>query len=141
MIKDNRNTDIKYVDKVNLQYAENNEIIKLISNDTNINSYIKVIAGAYNLNKYEVAIIKYLIVNSDIIINCGELSNKLARAFNKAPITISRAIEDIRKKKLAIININGEIKLSSIIENDINTINKAKFIIIEINNNKLNLIL
>lgn len=135
LIKDNRKTDIMYVDKANLQYAENEEILKLVSPNNSINTYINTIAGAYRLNQYQISVIKYLLVNSDVVNTYGEVSAKVARVFAKTPITIARAIENLRKQGLVLVNVNGEIKISSIIENNIEVINKAKFIVIEVTTN------
>ena len=63
LVIDKRKTNIIYVDKDNNHVANNNDIIKLIAtnNTSAIDAYVKILAGTYNLNDTEIAVLKYLI--------------------------------------------------------------------------------
>lgn len=131
---DNRNTDIRYVDKANLHNANNDEVIKFINcGDRNNSSVIiNVIAGYYSLNKTESVILKYIMFNYDIVYY-KKVVNVISIITGKSTSTIDRAISNLKTKGLIYITINNEIKVSSSIKVDINKVNNAKFLVIELN--------
>lgn len=129
---DKRKTNCLYVDKENNHVANTDDIIKLVANGnkSNIDTYLNIISGSLNLTYIEIEIVKYLIENKRSILS-GELCNIISKIVNKSIVTVSRAITSLNYKKV-IIHTAGSIILSSSIVKDIDKINKAKFIIIEV---------
>ena len=131
---DKRKTDIIYVDKANNHVAYNKEVIKLINNCNSfaIDVYVNILAGFNNLNDTESKVIKYIICNIEKnYYNC--VLNNVSKNINKSTTTISRAIKSLIDKKLIYINSANKIILSNAIAIDKDTINNAKFLIIELN--------
>lgn len=130
---DKRQSKAIYVDKYNNHIANINDIIRLIFDNYSsvIDKYIAIITGVYNLNKTESEILKYIISNKNNTTS-GEIYYNVSKAINKSNSTVIRAIDSLRTKRL-IYNDNNIIKLSTSILVDIDTISKAKFIVIEIN--------
>lgn len=133
LIIDKRKTDIIYIDKANNHVANSNDVIKLISinNDSNIDTYIKILAGVYCLNNAEVAVLRYLNSNAN-----NELSRvvciAVAKLINKSTTTVARAIDSLRNKRLIYDNGVNALKVSASIATNINALSNAKFIIIEL---------
>lgn len=129
---DNRKTDIIYVDKANLSTANNDEVIKLICkyNNNSVEVLSGIFAGIYNLNKLEELILTMLL-NADEELEIKDVVEILMVMANKSKITINRAIETLRNKRLAYTNRN-KIKASNHIAIKDKDINKIKALIIEI---------
>lgn len=130
---DKRKTDIIYVDRTNIHSAKNDEVLKLVNNNNNINSidvYVNILAGAYNLNNIESKVLKYLITNIEC--KTSAICNIMSKCINKSNATIFRAIDKLRSKNLVYINQDGYIIVSNAIKVD-NSINDIKFIVIEVN--------
>lgn len=133
LVIDKRKTDIIYVDKVNNHVANSNDIIKLISinNDSNIDAYLKILAGTYALNDTEVAVLKYIITDKYDNLS-GAVCITVAKIINKSTTTVARAIDSLRAKRLIYSNGANALKVSTSIAIDVNTISNAKFIVIEL---------
>lgn len=134
IITDKRKTNIIYVDKNNNHVANNDDILKLINTDnsSNIDVYIGIIAGANNLNETEIAVLKYILNNNGNNL-IGQVCVNVARIINKSTATVARAITSLRDMKLIYGNGANTVKLSSSITTNIETLSKAKFIVIELN--------
>lgn len=133
LVIDKRKTNIIYVDKDNNHVANNNDIIKLIAtnNTSAIDTYIKILAGTYNLNDTEIAILKNLIdKNSDEL--AGIVCTTVAKIINKSTATVTRAIASLRDKRLIYIDSTNAIKVSSSIATSTSAIANAKFLVIEL---------
>ena len=133
IVVDNRNNNSLYVDKVNNHIAKSDEIIKLTNNKniSNLDAYINILAGNYNLNKNEIAVLKYIMNKNNCVLNT-DICKNVAKITNKSIITISRALNSIIKNNLAYINIFNEVYLSTNIDIDSSNIEKVKFLIIEL---------
>lgn len=133
IITDKRKTDSIYVDKNNNHIANNDEILKLMNTDnsSNIDIYIGIIAGANNLNKTEIAVLKYILNNNGSNLS-GQVCVNVARIINKSTATVARAITSLRDMKLIYGDGANTIKISSSIITNIETLSKAKFIVIEL---------
>lgn len=135
---DNRNKDIIYVDKVNLHNATNNDIIKLVNTNVNdkdidnVNSYINIIAGYYNLDKYERSILLYIILENNNV-TYRDITRLISKHHKVNAITIVRAIDRLKAKYLINIKDYNIVNVSNTIYKSVEEINKAKFIIIELN--------
>lgn len=130
---DKRKTDIIYVDKENNHVANNDEVLKLVStnNKTNVDTYVRIISAAYNLNDTEIAVLKYLIDNDNVSTTLL-IPMIVAERINKSRATISRAIDSLRDKHLIYItSSNCVVVVNSIYTNRDNLI-KAKFLVIEL---------
>lgn len=133
LIIDKRKTDIIYVDKDNNHVANNNDIIKLIAtnNTSAIDAYIKILAGTYNLNDTEIAVLKYLIAgNSNEL--AGIVCDAVAKLICKSTATVTRAIASLRDKRLIYIDGDNAVKVSSSIATSTSAIANAKFLVIEL---------
>ena len=121
IVIDNRNNNSLYVDKVNNHIAKSDEIIKLTNNKniSNLDAYINILAGNYNLNKNEIAVLKYIMNKNNCVLST-DICKDVAKITNKSIITISRALNSIIKNNLANIDI------------DSSNIEKVKFLIIEL---------
>ena len=133
IVIDNRNNNSLYVDKVNNHIAKSDEIIKLTNNKniSNLDAYINILAGNYNLNKNEIAVLKYIMNKNNCVLST-DICKDVAKITNKSIITISRALNSIIKNNLAYINIFNEVYVSTNIDIDSSNIEKVKFIIIEL---------
>lgn len=134
IVIDNRKSDAMYVDKTNNHVANNDEIIKFILTDnaSNIDKYIGVIAGVYNLGEAEVAVLKYVIINDNTALS-GEVCIAVAEVINKSTTTVARAINTLRNKKLIYGDGAKALRPSIAVAADLKAIAKAKFFIIEVN--------
>lgn len=136
---DKRKTNILYVDKKNNHLANNNEVIKFVTedNDCTIDKYIAIISGFYKLTNTETTILKYIITNrNDTTFN--NIYNNVCKELKKCEHTIYRAIMSIRNK--GIIYYDGKnLQLSKGIDINVNDFNNAKFFVIELNPNKNNI--
>lgn len=134
VIIDNRINAAMYVDKANNHIANADEIIRFILTDnaSNIDKYIGVIAGIYNLGEAEAAVLKYVIINDNISLS-GEACVAIAKAINKSTATIARAINTLRDKKLIYGDGAKALRPSISVAADIKAIAKAKFFVIEVN--------
>lgn len=135
LIKDNRETDIIFVDKCNNQVANNNETIKLINSDnTKLEVYIDIIAISNNLNDNDKAIIRLIFNTENNIINVTKLSNKFRITTAKSASTFCRSLMNLKDLKIIdIVNNNASINENYYI--DYNKIINSKFIIIELDTN------
>ena len=133
LITDKRKTDIIYVDKANNHVANNNEIIKLMSinNDSNIDIYLKILAGVYTLNDAEIAVLRHVITNKENSLS-GQVCITVAKIINKSTATVARAIDSLRAKRLVYDNGNNALKVSASINAEVKVITNAKFLIIEL---------
>lgn len=133
IITDKRKTDSIYVDKNNNHIANNDEILKLMNTDnsSNIDIYIGIIAGANNLNKTEIAVLKYILNNNGSNLS-GQVCVNVARIINKSTATVARAITSLRDMKLIYVDGANTIKISSSIITNIEILSKSKFIVIEL---------
>lgn len=133
LIIDKRKTDIIYVDKANNHVANSNDVIKLISinNDSNIDTYIKIFAGVYCLNDTEVAVLRYIITNTDNELS-GIVCATVAKLINKSTTTVARAIDSLRAKRLIYSTDSNAIRVSTSIAINAKAISNAKFIVIEL---------
>lgn len=133
LIIDKRKTDIIYVDKANNHVANSNDVIKLISinNDSNIDAYIKIFAGFYCLNDTEVAVLRYIITNTNNELS-GIVCATVAKLINKSTATVARAIDSLRAKRLIYSNSTNALKVSTSIATNDKAISNAKFIVIEL---------
>ncbi len=130
---DKRKTDILYIDKENNHVFDNEEVIKLVAtnNTSNINTYIKMLAGTYNLNDTEIAVLEYLMTNDNNQL-AGAVCIGIAKLIHKSTATIARAIASLRNKRLIYGNESNAIKVTSSIVTSISNITNAKFLIIEL---------
>ena len=133
LIIDKRKNDIIYVDKANNHVANSNDVIKLISinNDSNIDAYIKIIAGVYCLNDTEVAVLRHIITNADKELS-GIICTTVAKLINKSTATVARAIDSLRAKRLIYSTDSNAIRVSTSIATNDKAISNAKFIIVEL---------
>lgn len=133
LVIDKRKTDIIYVDKVNNHVANSNNVIKLMSinNDSNIDTYIKILAGTYALNDTEIAVLRYIITNRYNNLS-GTICATVAKVINKSVTTIVRAIDSLRAKRLIYGNSSNALKVSTSIATDVDALSNAKFIVIEL---------
>lgn len=133
LVIDKRKTNIIYVDKDNNHIANNNDIIKLIAtnNTSAIDAYVKILAGTYNLNDTEIAVLKYLIAgNSNEL--AGIVCDAVAKLICKSIATVTRAIASLRDKRLIYIDSANAVKVSSSIATSTSAIVNAKFLIVEL---------
>lgn len=133
LVIDKRKTNIIYVDKDNNHVANNNDIIKLIAtnNTSAIDAYVKILAGTYNLNDTEIAVLKYLIAgNSNEL--AGIVCDAVAKLICKSTTTVTRAIASLRDKRLIYIDGTNAVKVSSSIATSTSAIANAKFLIVEL---------
>lgn len=133
LVTDKRKTDIIYVDKANNHIANSNEIVKLMSinNDSNIDIFLKILAGAYALNDAEVAVLRYIIADKDNSLS-GQVCVAIAKLINKSTATVARAIDALRAKRLIYGNGSNTLKVSASINAKVKDIANAKFIVIEL---------
>lgn len=131
---DNRKSEAMYVDKANNHIANNDDIIRLMftNNSSNIDKYISIIAGIHHLGKAEIAVLKYVITNDNTALS-GEICVTVAKEINKSTTTVTRAIANLRDKKLIYDNSDKALRPSITIAADIKAITKAKFFVIEVN--------
>lgn len=134
VVIDNRINAAIYVDKINNHVANSDEIIRFILTDnvSNIDKYIGIIAGVYNLGETETAVLKYVITNDNTALS-GEVCVAVAEVINKSTATIARAISTLRNKKLIYGDGAKALRPSIAITADLKAIAKAKFFIIEVN--------
>lgn len=135
LIKDNRETDIIFVDKYNNQVANNDETIKLINSDnTKFELYIDIIAISNNLNNNDKAIIRLIFNAENNIIDVTKLSNKFRIITAKSASTFCRSLMTLKDLKIIdIVNNNASINENYYIDYD--KIINSKFIIIELDTN------
>ena len=133
LVIDKRKTDIIYVDKDNNHVANNNDIIKLIAtnNTSAIDTYVKILAGTYNINDTEIAVLKYLIAGNNNEL-AGIVCDAVAKLICKSTATITRAIASLRDKRLIYIDSANAVKVSSSIAISTSAIANAKFLVIEL---------
>lgn len=133
LVTDKRKTDIIYVDKANNHIANSNEIVKLMSinNDSNIDIFLKILAGTYALNDAEVAVLRYIIADKDNSLS-GQVCVAVAKLINKSTATVARAIDALRAKRLIYDNGSNTLKVSASINAKVKDIANAKFIVIEL---------
>lgn len=134
IVIDNRINAAMYVDKTNNHIANSDEIIRFILTDniSNIDKYVGIIAGAYNLGEAETAVLKYVITNDNTALS-GEVCVTVAEVINKSTATVARAISTLRNKKLIYGDGAKALRPSIAITADLKAIAKAKFFIIEVN--------
>lgn len=134
IVIDNRINAAMYVDKTNNHIANSDEIIRFILTDniSNIDKYVGIIAGVYNLGEAEAAILKYVIINDNTAIS-GEVCIAVAEVINKSTATVARAINTLRNKKLIYGDGAKALRPSVAIAADLKAIAKAKFFVIEVN--------
>lgn len=133
---DQRETDCLYVDKLNLHTANNNEIIKFIVTDNKINKvdlYLNFISAIYELSYIEKILIKYLFYNKGV----KHITNSIAVKDIKtnhlvSKSTILRGLASLNNKYLIAYSAEGEIRVSSKINNNYTKINNSKFYVIEL---------
>lgn len=133
LIIDKRKTDIIYVDKVNNHVANSNDVIKLISinNDSNVDTYLKILAGTYALNDAEVAVLRYVIADKNNSLS-GQVCAAVAKVINKSTATVARAIDSLRAKRLIYGTGVNAIKISTSIVINAKALSNAKFIVVEL---------
>lgn len=133
LTKDIRDIDVIYVDKINRHVANNDTIIKLVNDSSmnNVDVYVNIISAGYNLNKTEIEVLRYVVGNNNKV-SITKVHNDVARIVGKSTMTINRAIHSLRVKKLVYINENDDVQVSSAVLTDVDTINKAQFIVIEV---------
>lgn len=100
---DNDDRDIIYADKVNYTNVSNDNIMRFNATDcTALDVYLAVVCGASSTTAVErqvlAVIIKYEL--EDI----KDVVNKSSEVTNKSPITIKRAINELRTKHLVYVN-------------------------------------
>ena len=134
IVIDNRKSDAMYVDKANNHIANSDEIIRFILTDnaSNIDKYIGIIAGVYNLGEAETAVLKYVIINDNTALS-GEVCVTVAKAIDKSTATVARAIANLRDKKLIYGDGAKALRPSIAVATDIKAVAKAKFFVIEVN--------
>lgn len=134
IVIDNRKSDAMYVDKANNHIANSDKIIRFILTDnaSNVDKYIGIIAGVYNLGEAETAVLKYVIINDNITLS-GEVCVTVAKAIDKSTATVARAIANLRDKKLIYGDGAKALRPSITVAADLKAIAKAKFFVIEVN--------
>lgn len=132
---DNSNTDIQYVDKANLNYAFNDNIIKLNTSkfDTSNVVLVNVIAGYYNLDDTDKIILNYLYNKNGI--NEKDIINDIKDVVCLSTSSIIRHLNYIKDKSLIYYDSNNNIYLSNSIDVKDKDLNEIKYIVIEITNN------
>lgn len=130
---DKRKKEMIFVDSENLQRANNSEIIKLINenNYSPLNALCNIYTGYYNLNNNESIILDYLFHVDKV--HSSQLLDIISESINKSKITVHRAIVNLKNKRLVCVSNDGFVKLSDKLLVDNTKIDKAKFIIIELN--------
>lgn len=133
IVIDNRKTDILYVDKENNHVIKDKEVIKLINAGDNVNMdiYIGIIAGINRLNETESVVLRYVIDNNSSVKRLNAI-NDITKDINKSVSTVNRAIECLNNKGLIYVTNAGEIKVSSSINVDVDTIADARLLAIEL---------
>ena len=134
IVIDNRKTDILYVDKENNHVIKDKETIKLVNarDNSNIDVYIGIIAGVNKLNETESFVLKHVMINDGSVKKLNAI-NDITKDINKSVSTVNRAIECLNSKGLIYITNDGEIKVSNSIRVNINDIDNAKLLAIELN--------
>lgn len=134
IVIDNRTNAAIYVDKANNHIANSDEIVRFIITDnaSNIDKYIGIITGVYNLGEAEAAVLKYVIINDNTALS-GEVCITVAEAINKSTATVARAINTLRNKKLIYGDGAKALRPSIAVAADLKAIAKAKFFVIEVN--------
>lgn len=134
IVIDNRKSNAMYVDKANNHIANSDEIVRFILTDkaSNIDKYISVITGLYNLGEAEAAVLKYVIINDNTSLS-GEVCIAVAEVINKSTATVARAINTLRNKKLIYGDGAKALRPSIAVAADLKAIAKAKFFVIEVN--------
>ena len=134
IVIDNRKTDILYVDKENNHVIKDKEVIKLINTEDNVNIdvYIGIITGVNKLNETESFVLKHVMINDGSVKKLNAI-NDITKDINKSVSTVNRAIECLNSKGLIYITNDGEIKVSNSIRVNINDIDNAKLLAIELN--------
>lgn len=132
---DNSNTDIQYVDKANLNYAFNDNIIKLNTSkfDTSDVVLVNVIAGYYNLDNTDKIILNYLYNKNGV--NEKDIINDIKDVVCLSTSSIIRHLNYIKDKSLIYYDSNNNIYLSNSIDIKDKDLNEIKYIVIEITNN------
>lgn len=132
---DNSNTDIQYVDKANLNYAFNDNIIKLNTSkfDTSNVVLVNVIAGYYNLDDTDKIILNYLYNKNGV--NEKDIINDIKDVVCLSASSIIRHLNYIKDKSLIYYDSNNNIYLSNSIDVKDKDLNEIKYIVIEITNN------
>lgn len=131
LVIDYRETDITYVDKTNLQYADNNNVCKIVNTgSTNIiKDIVKILGSARDLSREAINVL-YVINTQDSYTTIAEMFDIYKAITYKSRSTFDRGISELKKKGIIKININNQILLSK----DYNCRNmNPKFIIIELN--------
>ena len=132
---DNSNTDFQYVDKANLNYAFNDNIIKLNTSkfDTSDVVLVNVIAGYYNLDNTDKIILNYLYNKNGV--NEKDIINDIKDVVCLSTSSIIRHLNYIKDKSLIYYDSNNNIYLSNSIDIKDKDLNEIKYIVIEITNN------
>lgn len=134
LVIDRREHDVIYVDRANLHNADSKEIVNFTIDDTfdSVSAYVKVLAGFYNLNETECAVLK-VIIYSDGAKSLARTLNKVSKLINKSNTTVNRAINNLRSLNLIYINEDNVVNLSSAINISKDKLDSSKFFIIEVN--------
>lgn len=134
IIKDNRISKAIYVDSANNHYADKTGIIKFIISGyaSAVDKYIAILAGGYNLNETEAAVLKHIINNNGTELS-GQVCVAVAKVINKSAATVARAIATLRDKRLIYGDGAKAIKLSASINTSVQALANAQFFIIEVN--------
>lgn len=134
---DYRKTNAMYVDKELSQVATDDSLIKFITKDCHdpLKLAINLFAGVFNLNESETDAIYYINYLSD---NNGQVPLvKVSDVFRtntlKSKSTFDRAIEGLKDKGIIYFaNLGKDICIKKEYKVNVNDIDKAAFIVIEV---------
>lgn len=134
---DYRKTNAMYVDKELSQVATDDSLVKFITKDCHdpLKLAINLFAGVFNLNESETDAIYYINYLSD---NNGQVPLvKVSDVFRsntlKSKSTFDRAIESLKDKGIIYFaNLGKDICIKKEYKVNVNSIDKASFIVIEV---------
>lgn len=137
LIVDNRESDCKYIDKVRLQVANDNELFKLhiIDNESKLYVACNLIAAAKGLNENErdLYYLINLIAKDSCTIPCRGMKDSYHANFDKSESTLNRTIDSLRKKRIISYTNEGEdITINSQYYINKDKIRNSKYIVVDL---------
>ena len=137
LLIDNRKTDAMYIDKELSHIAKDNKIVKLITNDciNNLKLAVNLFAGVLQLNESETEVLYFInyLVDVNRKVSIAKASDIFKSNTLKSKSTFDRAIESLKEKGIIYFTNKGkDICIKKEYNINVNTIDKAAFIVIEV---------
>lgn len=134
---DYRKTNAMYVDKELSQVAIDDSLVKFITKDCHdpLKLAINLFAGVFNLNESETDTMYYINYLSDVNgqVSLIKVSDVFRSNTLKSKSTFDRAIESLKDKGIIYFtNLGKDICIKKEYKVDVNSIDKAAFIVIEV---------